>query len=127
MTAEQRAVTTIATTPAQALSGITIGAGPFAQCSTCHCSIGEGSAVALRAHRLSDEARWTVAATYCSGCRDEHGTITTPTAGACELVVAGRLVMRSDASRQDHWLAFRAENGHDAVLDYSGPDEGTTH
>ena len=121
----EHTVTTISTTPQQALSGIEIGVGPLAQCSSCHRSIGEASDVALRAHRLSDEARWTAAATYCTQCLPDHGTITTPITGACELVVAGRLTVRGDAAAQDHRLAFAAEDGHEAVLDYAGPDEGT--
>jgi len=38
-------------------------------------SIGEASDVALRAHRLSDEARWTVAAVHCSGCIGTYGEL----------------------------------------------------
>ncbi|WP_049898913.1 hypothetical protein [Halococcus agarilyticus] len=121
----EHTVTTISTTPQQALSGIEVGVGPLAQCSSCHRSIGEASDVALRAHRLSDEARWTAAATYCRQCLPDHGTITTPTAGACELVVAGRLTIRGDAAAQDHRLVFDAADGHEAVLDYAGPDDGT--
>jgi hypothetical protein len=121
----ERTVTTISTTPQQALSGIEVGVGPLAQCSSCHRSIGEASAVALRAHRLSDEARWTAAATYCTQCLPEHGTITMPTAGACEVVVAGRLTVRGDAAAQDHRLAFAADDGSEAMLDYSDADEGS--
>ena len=121
----EHAVTTISTTPQQALSDITIGTGPLAQCSSCHRSIGEASAVALRAHRFSDDAHWTAAATHCTACLPDHGTITTPTAGACEVVVAGRLTVRGDAAAQDHCLAFQAADGHEAVLDYAGLNEGT--
>jgi hypothetical protein len=121
----EHTATTISTTPQQALSGIEVGVGTLAQCSSCHRSIGEASDVALRAHRLSDEARWTAAATYCPQCLPDHGTITTPTAGACEVVVAGRLTVRGDAAAQDHRLAFQAADGHEAVLDYAGLDEGT--
>ena len=120
----EHTVTTISTTPQQALSGIEIGMGPLAQCSSCHRSIGEASDVALRAHRFSDEARWTAAATYCIQCLPEHGTITTPTAGACEVVVAGRLTVRGDAAAQTHRLAFAAADGYEAVLDYAGPEDG---
>ena len=121
----EHAVTTISTTPQQALSGIAIGMGPLTRCSTCHRSIGEASDVALRAHRLSDEVRWTVAATYCTKCLPDQGTITTPTAGACELVVAGRLTVRGDAATQTHRLVFAADDGSEAMLDYSDADEGS--
>jgi hypothetical protein len=107
----------------QVLSGTTIGPGPMAQCSTCARSIGEASAVALRAHRLSDEARWTVAAIHCQGCIETHGEIDTPTPGAVELVLAGRLMLRGDASAQEHRLVFSVATGRDAVLDFSPADE----
>ena len=119
-------VTTIRTTPHQALSGTPIGPGPMAQCSTCARSIGEASEVALRAHRLSDEARWTTAAIYCAGCFAERGTIETATPGACELVIAGRLVARGDAAEQSHHLVFRAGEGREALLDHSPADDGDT-
>ena len=122
----ERGVTTISTTPQQALSGTPIGPGPMAQCSSCARSIGEASDVALRAHRLSDEARWTVATIHCRSCVGEHGEIDTPTPGAVELVLAGRLMLRGDASAQDHRLVFSAATGRDAVLDYSAADESTT-
>jgi hypothetical protein len=122
-TPEARGVTTITTTPQQALSGTPIGHGPMAQCSTCARLIGEGSEVALRAHRLSDEARWTVAAAHCQGCIESHGEIDTPTPGAVELVLAGRLMLRGDASAQEHRLVFSAATGRDAVLDFSPADE----
>ena len=118
--------TTIETTPAQALSGTVIGTGGLAQCSTCARSIGEASRVALRAHRLSDEARWTVAAVHCQGCIETHGTIGTPTAGACELVLAGTLAVRGDVAVQSHQLVFRAGEGREALLDYSGGVDGST-
>lgn len=121
----ERGVTMVATTPQQALTGIEVGSGPFTQCSTCHRSIGEASEVAIRAHRLSDEVRWTAAAIYCMSCLDEHGAITTPTAGEYELLVVGRLVLRGDAATQDHRLVFSADDGCDAVLDYSGPNKGS--
>ena len=121
----ERGVTTITTTPQQALSGTPIGPGPIAQCSTCARSIGEGSEVALRAHRLSDEARWTVAAVHCQGCIETHGEIDTPTPGATELVLAGQLVLRGDASAQEHRLVFDADDDRDAVLDHASADEGT--
>ena len=105
-TPEARGVTTITTTPQQALSGTPIGPGPMAQCSSCARSIGEASDVALRAHRLSDEARWTVAAVHCRSCIETHGEIDTPTPGAVELVLAGHLMLRGDASAQDHRLVF---------------------
>ena len=124
-TLSRQGVTTISTTPQQALSGTEIGHGPMAQCSTCARSIGEASDVALRAHRLSDEARWTVAAVHCSACIGDCGEIDTPTPGAVELVLAGRLMLRGDASAQDHRLVFDADDGRDAVLDYAGADEGT--
>jgi hypothetical protein len=117
-------VTTISTTPQQALSGTAIGTGSFAQCASCQCSIGEGSTVALRAHRFTDEARWTTAAIHCSRCLSDYGTITTPTTGASEIVVAGRLTLRGDAATQTHRLVFAADEGPAAVLDYSGPDDG---
>lgn len=120
----ERGVTTIETTPQQALAGTAIGTGSMAQCSACARSIGEGSEAALRAHRLSDEARWTVAAVYCAACIDECGEIDTPTPGAVELVLAGRLVVRGDATAQDHRLTFRADDGRGAVLDYSPVDDG---
>jgi hypothetical protein len=122
-TPAERGVTTITTTPQQALSGTEIGPGPIAQCSTCARSIGEGSEAALRAHRLSDEARWTVAAIHCQGCIETHGEIDTPTPGAVELVLAGRLMLRGDASAQEHRLVFSAATGRDAVLDFSPADE----
>ena len=121
----EHAVTTISTTPQQALSGIEVGVGPLAQCSSCRRSMGEASAVALRAHRLSDEARWTAAATYCTQCLPDHGTITTPTAGACEVAVASRLTIRGDAVSQTHRLVFAADDGSEAMLDYSDADEGS--
>jgi hypothetical protein len=124
-TLSRQGVTTISTTPQQALSGTEIGLGPMAQCSTCARSIGEGSAVALRAHRLSDEARWTVAAVHCQGCIETHGEIDTPTPGAVELVLAGRLAVRGDVSAQDHRLVFNADDGRDAVLDYASADGDT--
>ena len=43
----ERGVTTITTTPQQALSGTEIGPGPIAQCSMCARSIGEGSDAVL--------------------------------------------------------------------------------
>ncbi|GAA0471539.1 hypothetical protein MUK72_13535 [Halococcus dombrowskii] len=116
-------VTTISTTPQQALSGTAIGTGSFAQCASCQCSIGEGSTVALRAHRFTDEARWTTAAIHCSHCLSEHGTITTPTTGAAEIVITGRLILRGDAATQSHRLVFTADEGPEAVLDYSSPDD----
>ena len=117
-------VTTISTTPAQALSGTPIGPGPMAQCSSCARSIGEASRVALRAHRLSDEARWTIAAVHCQECIETHGEIDTPTPGAAELMLAGRLMLRGDAATQDHRLVFDADDGRDAVLDFSPAREG---
>jgi len=123
-TLSRQGVTTIATTPQQALSGTEIGLGPMAQCSTCARSVGEASRVALRAHRLSDEARWTVAAVICSACIEAQGEIDTATPGAVELVLAGRLVLRGDASAQEHRLVFSATTGRDAVLDFSPADEG---
>ena len=125
-TPEARGVTTITTTPHQALSGTPIGTGPIAQCSTCARSIGEGSEVALRAHRLSDEARWTVAAIHCRSCVGDRGEIDTPTPGAVELVLAGRLILRGDAAAQEHRLVFSAATGRDAVLDYSPAGERST-
>ena len=121
----RRGVTTIATTPQQALSGTEIGPGPMAQCSTCARSIGEASRVALRAHRLSDEARWTVAAVVCSACIETHGEIGTPIPGAVELVLAGRLMARGDAAEQSHYLVFRAGEGREALLDYSPADDSS--
>ena len=121
----ERGVATISTTPQQALSGTPIGSGPMAQCSTCARSIGEASDVALRAHRLSDEARWTVAAVHCRSCIETHGEIDTPTPGAVELVLAGRLMLHGDAAAQQHRLVFDADDGRDAVLDYASADEGT--
>ena len=125
MTPEQRGVTTITTTPHQALSGTQVGAGPLAQCSTCVRSIGEASEVALRAHRFSDEARWSTAALYCTACLAERGTITAPTAGASEIVLDGYLEICGDAASQTHYLIFEATTGSEAVLDYAGPGEGT--
>lgn len=122
MTAEHT-VTTISTTPQQALSGVVVGVGPFAQCSSCHRSIGEASDVVLRAHRFTDEARWTTAAIHCRRCLPDHGTITTPTVGACEIVITGRLMLRGDATTQTHRLVFTADEGPAAVLDYSDADE----
>jgi hypothetical protein len=121
----EHTVTTISTTPQQALSGIEVGVGPLAQCSSCHRSIGEASAVALRAHRFSDQACWTAAATYCTMCLADHGTITTPTAGACELVLVGHLAVHGNAASQTHRLVFEAATGSEALLDYAGADEGT--
>ena len=125
MTPEQRGITTITTTPQQALSGIQVGTGPLAQCHTCARSVGEASEVALRAHRLSDKTRWTAAATRCTQCLPDHGTITTPTAGASEVVVAGGLTVRGDTATQTHRLVFAADDGPEAVLDYSDADEGS--
>ena len=125
-TLSRQGVTTITTTPQQALTGTEIGASPMAQCSSCARSIGEASEVALRAHRLSDEARWTTAAIYCPGCLEERGTIETATPGAVELVLAGRLSVRGDTAGQTHRLVFRADEGHEALLDYSAADEGDT-
>ena len=125
-TPAERGVTTIATTPHQALSGTPIGTGPMAQCSSCARSVGEASEVALRAHRLSDEARWTTGAIYCPGCLEERGTIETATPGACELVLAGQLAVRGDAAAQEHRLVFQADVGHEALLDYSAADDGDT-
>ena len=121
----EHAVTTISTTPQQALAGIVVGVGPFAQCSSCHRSIGEAGDVALRAHRFTDEARWTTAAIHCRRCLPDHGTITTPTAGAAEIIVSGRLTIRGDAAIQDHRLTFKADDGSEAVLDYADADEGS--
>ena len=126
-TLSRQGVTTISTTPQQVLAGTEIGPGPMAQCSTCARSIGEGSEVALRAHRLSDEARWTAAAVHCQGCIEEHGEIDTPTPGATELTLAGRLMLRGDASAQEHRLVFDADDGRDAVLDFSEAREGGNH
>lgn len=126
-TPEERGVTTISAPPSQVFSGTVIGTGPMAQCSACSRSIGEASAVALRAHRLSDEARWTVAAVYCAGCIEQRGEIDTPTPGATELVLAGRLVVRGDAATQSHRLTFDPDDGRGAVLDYAGPDAGGNH
>ena len=125
-TLSKRGVTTIRTIPHQALTGTPIGTDPMAQCSSCARSIGEASEVALRAHRLSDEARWTTAAIYCPGCLEERGTIETATPGACELVLAGQLAVRGDAAAQEHRLVFQADEGHEALLDYSAADEGDT-
>ena len=125
MTPEQRGVTTITTTPQQALSGIQVGTGPLAQCSTCARSVGEASEVALRAQRFSDEACWSAAALYCRRCLAERGTITTPTTGASEGVLAGHLAVHGDAASQSHWLVFEATDGHEGVLDYAGPEDGT--
>ncbi|WP_256686118.1 hypothetical protein [Halococcus qingdaonensis] len=121
----EHTVTTISTTPQQVLSGTGVGTGSFAQCSSCHHSIGEGSDVALGAHRLSDEARWTTATIHCARCLPDHGTITTPTTGAAEIVVSGRLTLRGDAATQGHRLVFTADEGPAAVLDYADADEGS--
>lgn len=123
----ERGVTTITTTPQQALSGIEIGAGPRIQCSACHRSVGEASEIAVRAHRCSDVARWSAVEIYCTNCCGEQGTITAPTPGVCELVVTGRVVLRGDATTQTHRLAFHPDDGRDAVLDYCGPEAGTAH
>lgn len=118
-TPEERGVTTISSTPAQVLSGTEIGIGEMAQCSSCARSVGEGSPVALRAHRMSDEAQWTTAMLYCDDCTTEFGTIRTSTVGAMELVLAGKLVLRGDVNEQRHWLCFEANAGRTALLDYS--------
>lgn len=125
MTPEECGITTITTTPHQALSGTRIGAGPLAQCSTCARSVGEASQVALRAHRFSDEARWSTAALYCTECLADHGTITAPTAGASEIILAGHLEIGGDAASRTHRLVFAATTGSEAVLDYAGADEGS--
>ena len=119
-------ITTITTTPAQALSGMEIGIGCTAQCNNCHYTIGEAKEVALRAHRLQGEGQWTATAIYCSNCTVERGTIARPTANASEVVVAGRLVVCSDAATQTHRLVFKAEEDHQGLLDYSGLQEDDT-
>jgi hypothetical protein len=63
-----------------------------------------------------------VAAVHCQGCIESHGEIDTPTPGATELVLAGRLVARGDAAEQSHYLVFRAGEGREALLDYSPAD-----
>lgn len=117
--------TTISTTPTQALRGSVIGVGSMAQCSACTRSIGEASEVALRAYRRSSECRWTVAQIVCSACIAQHGTIHTSTTGTRELILTGKLVLHGDCGRQEHYLAFWTDDGCDAVLDYSGPNEGS--
>lgn len=124
MTAAERGVTVVESTPTQILDGTKIGAGERGQCSHCARTIGENSQAALRAHKLSDELRWSSAAVACCECIETHGTITTPTAGASELVVSGSLALRSDPHAQRHWLVFRPDRGGGAVRDFSPADEG---
>lgn len=120
---ETPASMTIESTPQQILDGTRIGVGERGICDACGRSVGELSQVAVRAHRHSDESRWSPAAVYCTGCRPEFGTIHEPTTGMAELVLAGELVLRSDPAEQHHYLVFAPESGAGAVLDYSGPDE----
>lgn len=65
-----------------------------------------------------------VAVAHCQGCIESHGEIDTPTPGAVELVLAGRLMLRGDAAAQEHRLVFSAATGRDAVLDFSPAGEG---
>lgn len=122
---ETPAPMTVESTPAQILRGTKIGVGERGICDGCGRSVGELSQVAVRAHRHSDESRWSAAAVYCAGCRPESGTIHEPTTGMAELVVAGELVLRSDPAEQQHYLVFCPESGTGAVLDYSDPDNGS--
>ena len=115
---------TVAAKPAEIVAGTKIGTGERGQCTHCARSIGEASHVALRAHKLSDELRWSSAAVACVDCIERHGTITTPTAGAAELVVSGSLALRSDPYAQRHWLVFQPDRGNGAVLDFSPVGEG---
>jgi hypothetical protein len=124
MTAAEHTTMTVAATPAEVVAGTKIGTGERGQCTHCTRTIGENSQVALRAHKLSDELRWSSAAVACRECIESHGTITTPTAGAAELVVSGSLTLRSDPHAQRHWLVFRPDRGNGAVLDFSPADEG---
>jgi hypothetical protein len=123
-TPAERGVTVVESTPAQILAGTKIGAGERGQCTHCARTIGETSHVALRVHKLSDEARWSSAAVACCECIETHGTIAAPTAGAAELVVSGSLALRSDPHAQRHWLIFQPDRGGSAVLDFSPADEG---
>jgi hypothetical protein len=124
VTAAERGVTVVESTPAQILAGTRIGTGERAQCTHCARTIGETSHVALRAHKLSDELSWSSAAVACADCIESHGTITTATAGAAELVVSGSLTLRSGPHAQRHWLVFQPDRGGGAVLDFSSADEG---
>ena len=123
-TLPRQGVTTIATTPRQALDGLVIGVGSRAECATCDHRLGEGSQAAVRAHRMSDEAEWTSAALYCAQCAAREGEIHTPTPGTVEMVVEGTLGVRAAAAAQVHGLCFCPDDGRDAVLDFSPADEG---
>ena len=77
-------------TPAEILTGHPVGSQPdTAVCIGCGRALHETDIVVAYAYRRGEAAAWTVSGLYCHGCAPNH--IRSPTRGASEVLVGGRL------------------------------------
>ena len=88
--ADHREEPTVTATPAQVLHGHPVGPKPDAAvCIGCGSPLHETDIVFVYAYRCADAAQWEVPRLFCHGCAP--GRIRSPTLGAAEVLVGGRL------------------------------------
>lgn len=81
---------TVVATPTQTLAGHPVGRQPHAAvCIGCGATLRETDLVFAYAYRCADSRAWTVPRLFCHGCAPD--TIRSPTLGATEVLVGGRL------------------------------------
>ncbi|ELY55796.1 hypothetical protein C492_15101 [Natronococcus jeotgali DSM 18795] len=88
--AEHHEEPTVTATPTQILHGHPVGSRPdTAVCIGCGSPLHETDIVFAYAYRCADATQWDVPRLYCWGCAP--GRIRSPTLGATEVLVGGRL------------------------------------
>jgi len=107
-------------TPTQVLRGELVEAGVNgARCTLCEASLDETDIAFAYAYRCAEAVQWNVARLFCWGCAPP--AIQTPTLGATEVVVGGRLGMiTSPTTRTQRPCLTELE-----VRAYSPPTEGS--
>lgn len=80
----------VVATPTQTLTGHPVGRQPHAAvCIGCGAILRETDIVFAYAYRCADAVQWAVPRLFCHGCAPD--TIRSPTLGATEVLVGGRL------------------------------------
>ncbi|WP_377076537.1 hypothetical protein [Natronoarchaeum sp. GCM10025703] len=113
---------TVSAAPEQVLTGHPVGpsaTGP--QCADCGTAFVETDLVFAYAYRCADRAVWDVPRLYCWGCAP--GTVRTPTLGATEVLVGGRLGTIACPTARSQRLCLTEL----ALRAYSPPMEGVRY
>lgn len=95
----------VSTALEQVLTGLPLGLATLEViCSCCGRSLEEGTDVRVHAYRAAEVPRWSLTRCYCTECGPS--SITKPTLGASEVLVAVQLAVVSNPSERRHSLCL---------------------